>query len=987
MQSNNVDLNSTARAPISPDTPTELAGNGGKTLDPLGETARSGRRVEGWELARGDLVGRYVVISRLGAGGMGVVYAAYDPDLNRRVAIKLLIDERSADSAARDRLLREAQAMAQLAHPNVVTVYDVGTLRDQVWIGMEFVEGQTLTQWLKDSRRKWRETLEVFQLAGQGLLAVHGTGLVHRDFKPDNVMIDKQGRVRVMDFGLARSLGLGSAESIAHSVRSGADSKVLNKTLTEFGTLVGTPRYMAAEQWEQREVDARTDQFSFCVALWEALFGQLPFEGTTLPELVASVTQGILLPPPSSTGVPAWLVVVIRRGLAADPSLRYPSMSELLAALSRDPTARRRRAILTLLLASLVVGFVWRGVLEPPLRTRCALLENGLKGVWDEDRQREVTTAFMGTGLPFAVKASIDVSRQLVMYSQEWRMQADLVCEAAEGGGDSASVQTLSSLCLERRRAELLALVDVLATADAATIENAHASVERLRPPALCTDPSALASEMSAAPLPADRRLAAEVWSLRDQLATVRFLESSGRYDEGVKRIQAIEVDGVKVGDDAVLAEILLQKAILLDRKLMFAEADSVLLAVLVAAERSEHDILRAEAMVFRIELIGHLASRLDTMEYWIDPATALVRRVAPHAVLEGKLLRNVGLMRYRQGNFDGAVELLEKSVRLLAGLLKEGDPILIGTLLELGRTYWRAGRSEDALRVLTRARSLAERELGSEHPILIDIYRNLANADGHNEFLYRRSIEIAAGVFGRDHASAAPAMSNLGIVYRSRGDYARALELFRRAAAISRQSLGDHPSTATPYVNAGDVLIQLGRLEEALDLLTEALGVYDRIYPGGNVDMLSVLINLGDATRRLGQFEKSRDYLYKAKEIARENNSSIELVDLELADTLIELGAADEALKLLEESFRLSVDLGVLFGPHRDWLHAKALWAVSPREHPRALNLAKKAVADLMASLSDAKSAALIRAEIDDIKSWVRERDVGSRVGGRSPH
>ena len=217
---------------------------------------------------RGDSVGRYVISSRLGAGGMGVVYAAYDPELDRRVALKLLHASKGpAGSKARRSLLREAQALAKLSHPNVITVHDVGLHEERIFLAMEFIEGQTLGRWL-GSPRSWSEVLDVMVQAGQGLMAAHDKGLEHRDFKPENVMIGTDGRVRVLDFGLARPASGGEVSSESDGFVPRDDA--LSTEQTSFGKLVGTPAYMAPEQFEHATTDARTDQFAYCVTLWES---------------------------------------------------------------------------------------------------------------------------------------------------------------------------------------------------------------------------------------------------------------------------------------------------------------------------------------------------------------------------------------------------------------------------------------------------------------------------------------------------------------------------------------------------------------------------------------------------------------------------------------------------------------------------------------------------------------------------------------------
>ncbi len=305
-------------------------------------------------------IGRYAILRTLGEGGMGVVFVAYDEELDRKVAVKLLRDGGSGQPEQRLRIQREAQAMARVAHPNVVAVYEVGEHEGQVYIAMEFVEGTTLADWQHGSHSA-HEVLAIYRSAGQGLLAAHQAGLVHRDFKPDNVLVGKDGRARVADFGLARTGAGGEAqapidaaararraEERAAAVAGVAvldqatarllgDGGLLQTPLTQAGAILGTPAYMSPEQHDGLPTDARSDQFSFCAALWEALYGQRPFAGDTLLSLSFNVLQGRLRPIPSGSTVPPRVGQALRRGLAVDPAARFPSMAELLEAIDIDP--------------------------------------------------------------------------------------------------------------------------------------------------------------------------------------------------------------------------------------------------------------------------------------------------------------------------------------------------------------------------------------------------------------------------------------------------------------------------------------------------------------------------------------------------------------------------------------------------------------------------------------------------------------------------
>jgi serine/threonine protein kinase len=283
------------------------------------------------ELSQPARLGHYQILGELGRGGMGVVHAAYDTKLDRKVAIKLL--KRRTDAKARRRFLREAQAMARLSHPNVVQVYDIDESDGMVFIVMEYVRGITLGEWLAQQLRTREEIVALVCAAGAGLAAAHSRGLMHRDFKPANVMINEDGRVLVMDFGLARAWTPDASPT--------ADLRVggLHDQMTTKGHIVGTPVYMAPEQFEGLETDARADQFSFCVTLWEALYGQRPFKANTMLELAVALKHGTIHMPEDERNVPKHMQAALLRGLRLEPDRRWPSMKELLDALRSEPAA------------------------------------------------------------------------------------------------------------------------------------------------------------------------------------------------------------------------------------------------------------------------------------------------------------------------------------------------------------------------------------------------------------------------------------------------------------------------------------------------------------------------------------------------------------------------------------------------------------------------------------------------------------------------
>ncbi|PCC69147.1 Serine/threonine protein kinase [Nannocystis exedens] len=356
-------------------------------------------------------VGPYRICRRLGQGSMGTVYLADDERLGRQVALKLLHEEQYGP-----RLQREAHALARLSHPNVVQVFEVGVAGGRAFVAMEYVPGQTLHAWLRARPRPWREVLAVLIDAGRGLQAVHAAGLVHRDFKPGNVVLGDDGRARVFDFGLARSLG-----EAADARTAGFAGHQPLTALTQTGGVVGTPAYMAPEQFHEHVHDARSDQFSFCVALFEALYGVRPFDGPTLRDLYQALQRGRPVEPPAGSQVPAWLHAVVVRGLARDPAARWPSMTVLLAELGRDRDRARRRwfAGACLGLGALALGLVVPLAQQHRHRRACeAAADAELAEVWRPEARAAVLRAR-------GITAARPLGRELERAGQEIEDEAE----------------------------------------------------------------------------------------------------------------------------------------------------------------------------------------------------------------------------------------------------------------------------------------------------------------------------------------------------------------------------------------------------------------------------------------------------------------------------------------------------------------------------------------------------------------------------------
>lgn len=339
------DAEATRRVGIDEDAPTSAVAPSRDDAPTVARADRSRDAAEPVAASRhGKLVGRYLLLQHIGAGGLGDVYSAFDTELERKVAIKLLRVYDATTTAVpgdrRSRMLREAQAIAQVRHANVVVIHDVGDFGDDVFLAMELLEGHTIDRWLAARRRRWQEIRDVFVLAARGLAAAHRVGLVHRDFKPGNVMVGDDGRVTVLDFGLARADTGPSPTSLAET------PVLLTSELTGADVILGTPQYMAPELGTGADASPRSDQFALCVAMYRCLWGTLPFPTESVQAYRAAATNGEILRV-KARGVPAWLVRAIERGLLPDPAARHDDMDAFVIAATRDRRRARRLAIAT----------------------------------------------------------------------------------------------------------------------------------------------------------------------------------------------------------------------------------------------------------------------------------------------------------------------------------------------------------------------------------------------------------------------------------------------------------------------------------------------------------------------------------------------------------------------------------------------------------------------------------------------------------------
>ncbi len=776
-------------------------------------------------------VGRYVVLDVLGMGGMGVVCTAYDPKLDRKVALKLLRRRGRAtpkrSTTGRARLVREAQALAKLSHPNIVTVHDVDTTPDgRIYMAMEFVQGQTITQWLAAAPRTWREVLGVFDFAGRGLEAAHAAGITHRDFKPANVLIGTDHRVRVLDFGLAKNSEADPSDSydsddsrtdldaddIMQVVHSATDMK-----LTMAGRIVGTPAYMAPEQRRGKPVGPGTDQFSFAVALYEALYSRLPFR---TDRHYRDAARGKVLDPPKECDVPAWVFRALRRSLAPDPDDRYPTMSELLFELRADPARRRRW-----LLGGVGGGMFFSiGALALVAATQdddalCRGAQERLAGAWDMERRSAVDSALRSTKTAYAAHTAQRVIEQLDAFANEWVKSRVSVCEATWVHGEqSESTLDVRMTCLDQRQGELRALVSVLADADANVVERAVSAVAALQSPSECTavQPGSR-NQMPADPVQREAVLA--TLSLVDDAdALIR----AGRYKQA-RRSAAEALASAKAADhEPTLLRSLLVNGTAARLSGDFEAADEDLASAAEHAAQLGDASREARATISRVRVYGvNLRNRQRAMGL-AAAARSAIARAGGEAELKASLAKELGATSLAAKELDDALIEQREALVYAEKAYPSNDLRFASLYANLGITLMQLGEADEAETYLRRALELRESKLGEMHPRVASVAQNLANVLASRPSsvaealgLIDRALEIREATFGAAHKEVADLWVAKARLHNSRGEPETALAEYLRAVGVYRKA-GDERRLARTLNNVASIHLEAGTFAEA---------------------------------------------------------------------------------------------------------------------------------------------------------------------------
>jgi serine/threonine protein kinase/tetratricopeptide (TPR) repeat protein len=851
---------------------------------------------------------------------MGVVWRAYDPDLDRNVAIKFVLP--GWGEQGRVRMQREARALGKLSHPNVVIVYDFGVLDERIWVAMALIQGVTLSEWLAAAERNPAEIVEMFLQAGRGLAAAHVEGVTHRDFKPANVMVGHDGLVRVMDFGLART---GSdlpvaAESgrVQEETRQPAaplaDTEIQFGTdgsgteLTKAGTVLGTPPYMAPEQARGETADARSDQFSFCTSLYEALYGVRLFGGRGL-ERYYEVADSHPLPGSSPSGLSSKIRSVLVRGLRLDPEQRYPDMESLLLAISRalEPPKRNRYAWFTFGFGVLLVGAsvaAWLSTREPAI---CESDSDTLEEVWNPSIARELRDAALRSDLPYAATTWTTAEHDLDDWTQRWARSQQRACEAT-------NVEEKQSHDMLERRYACLDLQLIRVESTVAGLRRLEGSPRELLDRASqlslpdidsCETVHLLDQQTS---IPSDEATAAEAAAVRELLAAAEGLLSVGDYEQALARGEQALERATKLEFEPVTAEAQLLVGITLFRSHAGGErAEDLLREAAWSAERSGHEAVAVRTAAALANLAGD-GGEIELAEIWAGFARAALVHHGDAPSIEPEVRRDLGSLAMTTGQFETALVEYTRALELAREREGERSYDYIASLWAIGDAQRELGRYDEASETLGRARSLAVETLGAKHPMVPNVLDALANVEAsRGQFgpaleLHREALAIHEEIFGMQHKQVAKSLNNLAVLYDETGRYAESVETLTRARAILVQESGaKHPDVAFVDVNLGSALQNLGRHDEALLRYESALAVLEDSLGPTHVAVGVTLQNMGSARSALqdnagalAHYERSSEVLEQAY---GNSHPSLAAVELNRAKALRELKRHDEAL------------------------------------------------------------------------------------------
>ncbi len=880
--------------------------------------------------------GRFTLLEQVGAGAMGRVYSAFDPELDRKVAIKVLraqLDE--SQQRARARMRREARALAKLTHPNVATVYEVGQVGERVFIAMEFVDGRPLDVWM-ESRAPWREVVSVFRDAGAGLAAAHAAGIVHRDFKPGNVMLGDDGRVVVLDFGLA------APDAITPTEETDGDDSMDSplERLTATRAVVGTPAYMAPEQHRGESASANSDQFAFCVSLFEALYGTRPFAGRTRASVLSAIEGGeIVTQVPMGSGVSPRLRRVLARGLSARPDDRYPSMEALLADLDLRRVVQRRAGIIGAVgvLAALGGAYGFGAQRTPAMvPVQCDPAEMLRDELWDGPHRGRVKTAYAADAREHVRAMAESVLSEIDEWADHWSQERAAACQATRVRGEqSEALLQVRLRCYDAAAIRLRALADVLAESDDDR-PSAPVLVPTLPALTLCKDTEWLERNSQ---LPAGQDGPARLVALEEAVAAAMLAYRAGRlgsartmYAAAIKEAQALQHEPSEASALFGLARI--DHA---EGKIELAETGLMESMTKWLASGDEYRATEAA-----LELMGYAeteGSNPAARKRWTKLAEGMVAKLGSPPELQGRLEMRLASSLEEEGDPQTALEHAKRGLAHYEGFYGDRDPSVAEAHEHVGGLLQQLGRAEDGLPHVERSLAIEIDLWGPEHPRvaasrdnLAIVYGSLGRAEDAAHQL-ETALTTLEAIYGSDSFELAGVLTNLGEARMMQDRPLDTLALNERAGRLREKAYGpDHGEVARNLSNGAAALIRLKRYAEAEAQLRRALKIQTASRGANHPIVGLVQFNLGAASAGKGDHAAAAEALSDAERIwgaaLGEGHPNTAAARVNLGDAWVKAGERKKGLAKM----RAGVDgmVEALGEEHPDVAEARAQLAES---------------------------------------------------------
>lgn len=776
-----------------------------------------------------ELLGRYRVVGLLGRGGMGRVYRALDETLGREVALKLLPTERLRP----DRIValrREARAMARLQHDHVVQVFSIESHAGRDFIAMELVEGSHLGRWLGNGERTADAILDAFLQAGEGLDAAHEAGVIHRDFKPSNVLVGEHGRIKVGDFGLARTW---MSSPVPETVSQTSGMPARNDEMTFTGSAVGTPTYMPPEQHRGETADELSDQYAFCVALWYALANRSPFaEANGSEALLAAKEAG---PPslPSRVQVSRAVAAAIERGMEPRPSNRWPSMRALTQAITRGRSRRRWVPWAAALAVAVAVPLALDARADS---TEATCVPDDAAAQWT--RMRPDVDAALRAAAGGRSSMPARAMERLDAYASAWTQARTDACAA----GASEDGETRERCVINRGR-EFIALAQ------------AHREPAGLDPnrvlPALAKL-SSVDSCNTEDPAPVEAH---------PGVMMVAAMHRAGRYEGAQKEVEALLRDPSLPAEAHADAQRLLGE---LQHKAGDSQTalESLTQAYFDAESMRLYDVAFSAAI--RIAFIhAEVFRRFDHAQRWLDQARAMIQRAGEPIALRAAFETARGTLADGEGRYDDAEQAFSEAIELHSQA--SDDPLAVAAPLN-NRASARAARGDydGAIEDCKLAAALFEAGLGEEHPNVIIALSNLT-ANLHQAARYAEVLEVCdtldarvRAVHSGPHEALAGSLNQRGLALKRLGRLDEAERAFVQSIEV-REELGEQgPHAALAWVNLGSFFLERGQVDDAEPWLVKGRETLERTLGAQHPATAQVLGNVARLRHAQARYEEA---------------------------------------------------------------------------------------------------------------------------------